>query len=116
MKISKSKKCRVCGKEIGRFTHHKKQEDETMICGSCLGEEESEHQTQLPKPDQPLICAFQRRFNNPYRVQCAVTAIGDGGIISRAFANYESCRIDICPMYQNWQQNKKIISWLEMER
>jgi Zn finger protein HypA/HybF involved in hydrogenase expression len=66
----------------------------------------SEHQTQLPNPDEPLICAFQRRFSTPYRIQCAVTAIGGGGIISRAFANYEKCLIDICPMYQNWKKEK----------
>lgn len=66
---------------------------------------------------EPLVCAFQRQFNAPYRIQCALTGIGTvGGAISRVFANYEPCKIDICPQFQNMRMNKKIVSWLEMEK
>ena len=100
LKITKSNKCQVCGKSVDRFTRPK--EDGTFICSDCERE-----QYNVPKPDQPLVCSFQRRFSTPYRVQCALTAIGDGGVISRAFVNYEPCKIDICPMYQNWKKGDK---------
>ena len=91
--------------KLQKRAHHKKQDDGSIVCGDCLGK--NEQQTQLPKPDQPLVCAFQRRFSNPYRVQCALTGIGAEGVISRAFANYDPCFIDICPNYQNWKKEDK---------
>ena len=46
-----------------------------LKCNSALGSEKDSKQSQLPKKSDPLVCAFQRQFNNPYRIQCAVTAI-----------------------------------------
>ena len=86
-------------------------------CNTPLDSEKDGNQTQLPKQGEPLVCAFQRQFNAPYRIQCALTGIGSGGgAISRVFANYEPCKIDICPQFQNMRMNKKIVSWLEMEK
>jgi ribosomal protein L37AE/L43A len=110
-KIMPEYKCPKCGRN--HSWHEAKRIDANSglhicrKCGTPLDSEKIGNQTQLPEPDQPLVCAFQRRFNSPYRVQCAVTAIGDGGLLSRVFANYEPCNIDICPMYQNWQLLEK---------
>ena len=105
-------RCHSCGKTLGVFEPHLKyQKDGQTYCQECgekvLQKDAHAHQTQLPEADEPLVCSFQRRFSTPYRVQCALTAIGDGGVISRAFVNYEPCKIDICPMYQNWKRGDK---------
>ena len=103
--------CETCGKKLNFLTKFRK--DGAVYCGDCIDKIKSQdvkqkpNQTQLPLAGQPLICAFQRRFSNPYRVQCALTAIGGGGVISRAFANYGPCLIDICPNYQNWKKDKR---------
>ena len=102
--------CSNCGRKHPWHEAKKIDPSGIHVCRKCnrpLGSESDLNQTQLPEPDQPLVCSFQRRFSTPYRVQCALTAIGDGGVISRVFVNYEPCKIDICPMYQNWKKGDK---------
>ena len=106
--------CASCGKSISFLTRVKSSIDGKHYCSDCSNLQHSskpngdnwrrENQSQIPNSDDPLNCAFQRRFTLPYRVQCSLTGIGSGGVISRTFADYESCRIDICPMYQSWNK------------
>ena len=44
----------------------------------------------LPKKDEPLNCAFQRRSGN--KIYCGLI-----GMVNT------DCLIDICPMYQTWK-------------
>jgi hypothetical protein len=101
-------KCASCGRQLSIFNEFKR--SNTIYCKECVDTindlNEYPNQTQLPKQDEPLNCAFQRRFNNPHRVQCALTRIGGGGVIARTLANYEPCLIDICPMYQAWKNKE----------
>ena len=60
------------------------------------------NQTQLPKKDEPLNCAFQRRQDN--KIWCALTSQ----------MKYDPCLIDICPMYQTWKLLKTQHESLEM--
>ena len=71
--------------------------------------------TDLPKNDEPLNCAFQRRDKGSEKIECAVTEVGTFYLLFSAVER-DKCMIDMCPMYQNWQLNKKILSKLELEK
>ncbi len=60
----------------------------------------------LPKPDEPLNCAFQRRQDKK-KILCAVTVRGAGSMMLSA-ANYDLCLIDICPLYQTMKMVKTL--------
>ncbi|MHA2394852.1 MAG: hypothetical protein ACXAEX_23225 [Promethearchaeota archaeon] len=64
------------------------------------------HQTQLPKPDEPINCAFQRRYNLPFnQILCGITTREDQTDVftSDLVTRYDPCLIDICPMFQAWK-------------
>ena len=54
--------------------------------------------TDLPKRDEPLNCAFQRRIDKD-KILCALTVRSAGSMMLSAL-NYDPCLIDICPIYQ----------------
>ena len=68
---------------------------------------ESDYQTELPKYNEPLKCAFMRRFSET-RIRCGLTGVGEyGGVVGKVFTSYDACMIDICPLYQSWKLLKK---------
>ena len=53
-------------------------------------------------------CAFQRKVPHRSDMRCALTGVGSyGGVLGTAFSNYDSCLIDICPLYQTWKLLKE---------
>jgi len=48
----------------------------------------------LPKPDEPLNCTFQKREAKD--IECRLTEHG-------RVADLGKCLIDICPIYQTWE-------------
>ena len=50
----------------------------------------------LPKSNEPLNCAFQRRTKK--KILCGLT---------QELSNLDPCLIDICPMYQTWKLLKE---------
>ena len=78
------------------------------------------HQANLAKTKKNAVCTFQIIVENKnlgYNIECGLTetATMAGAYSGREITRWK-CNPDMCPMYQNWQQNRKIISWLEMEK
>ena len=62
--------------------------------------------TDLPKKDEPLNCAFQRRDKGSDKIDCAVAEVGTFYLLFSAVERDE-CMIDMCPMYQTWKLLKE---------
>jgi hypothetical protein len=59
--------------------------------------------TDMPKPDEPLVCSFQRRYPSG-NIKCALTA-RQGTLPLDTY--FDPCSIDTCPMFQTWKLLKK---------
>ena len=57
----------------------------------------------LPKPNEPLNCAFQRRDMGAVKIECALTESGSSNVLFRVVER-DACLIDICPMFQAWKR------------
>lgn len=60
-------------------------------------------ESDLPKSNEPLNCAFQRRDMGAKKIECVLTESGSSNVLFRVVER-DACLIDICPMYQTWKK------------
>jgi len=78
------------------------------------------HKANLAKAKKNVVCTFQiivEKKNFGYDIECGLTETASMTATSsfREITRWK-CNPEMCPQFQTWQLNKKIISWLEMEK